>query len=123
MGHLILSRERDQKILIGDHIEVVVVDIRGDKVRLGVKAPKDMPVHREEIARAIARERAESIAPAHPHQRQLDSWEGEGGAPSSAAEAHFNSDAFEATGSGMEGDLQSPPVRFGRDLNDLSKEE
>jgi carbon storage regulator len=46
---LVLSRQRDQVIMIGDDIEVVVVDIRGDKVRLGITAPKAVSVHRKEV--------------------------------------------------------------------------
>ena len=46
---LVLSRKIGEKILIGDSIEVVVVDVRGDKVRLGVQAPAAISVHREEI--------------------------------------------------------------------------
>lgn len=46
---LVLSRQRDQVIMIGDDIEVVVVDIRGDKVRLGITAPKEISVHRKEV--------------------------------------------------------------------------
>ena len=53
---LVLSRERDQTILIGDDIEVTVVDIRGDKVRLGITAPKEVSVHRKEVYDAIRRE-------------------------------------------------------------------
>ena len=53
---LVLSRHKDQKIRIGDDIEVIVVQIRGDKVRLGVKAPPSVKVHREEVYQAIARE-------------------------------------------------------------------
>jgi carbon storage regulator len=55
---LVLSRQRDEKILIGFDIVVTVVDIRGDKVRLGVDAPKSISVHRKEIFDAIERERA-----------------------------------------------------------------
>ena len=50
---LVLSRNRDQSIIIGDNIEIVVVDIRGDKVRLGIKAPAEIPVHRKEVYEAI----------------------------------------------------------------------
>lgn len=50
---LVLSRMVDEKIMIGDEIEVVVVGIRAGKVRLGIKAPKDIQVHREEIYKAI----------------------------------------------------------------------
>jgi carbon storage regulator len=50
---LVLSRQRDQTIMIGDDIELTVVDIRGDKVRLGIKAPPHVAVHRKEIYEAI----------------------------------------------------------------------
>ena len=50
---LVLSRKESQKIMIGDDVEVVVVEIRGDKVRLGIVAPNTTPVHREEIYNAI----------------------------------------------------------------------
>jgi carbon storage regulator len=53
---LVLSRQRDETVTIGNDIEVVVVDIRGDKVRLGIKAPKTVPVHRLEVLDAIRRE-------------------------------------------------------------------
>jgi carbon storage regulator len=46
---LVLSRQRDETIMIGDDIEVTVVDLRGDKVRLGINAPKEVSVHRKEI--------------------------------------------------------------------------
>jgi carbon storage regulator len=53
---LVLSRQRDETIMIGDDIEVTVVDIRGDKVRLGINAPKQISVHRKEVYDAIRRE-------------------------------------------------------------------
>src|SRR6478609_1430145 len=53
---LVLSRQRDQAIMIGDDIEVSVVDIRGDKVRLGINAPRSVSVHRKEIYEAIRKE-------------------------------------------------------------------
>jgi carbon storage regulator len=53
---LVLSRQRDETIMIGDEIELTVVDIRGDKVRLGIKAPAHVAVHRKEIYDAIKRE-------------------------------------------------------------------
>lgn len=46
---LVLSRMKGERIIIGDDIEVVVVEIRGDRVRLGVEAPKEVPVNREEV--------------------------------------------------------------------------
>ena len=62
---LVLSRQRDETIMIGDDIEVTVVDIRGDKVRLGINAPTEIPVHRQEIYDAIQREnlRASRVEP------------------------------------------------------------
>lgn len=53
---LVLSRQRDESIIIGDNIVITVVDIRGDKVRLGIDAPKEVPVHRQEVYDAIQRE-------------------------------------------------------------------
>lgn len=53
---LVLSRQRDESIFIGDHIKITVVDIRGDKVRLGIEAPSEVPVHRQEVYEAIQRE-------------------------------------------------------------------
>jgi len=57
---LVLSRQRDETIMIGDDIEVTVVDIRGDKVRLGISAPKEIAVHRKEVYEAIKRENREA---------------------------------------------------------------
>jgi carbon storage regulator len=51
---LVLSRQKDETIIIGDNIEITVVDIRGDKVRLGVSAPKEISVHRKEVYNASA---------------------------------------------------------------------
>ena len=53
---LVLSRQRDESIIIGDNIVVTVVDVRGDKVRLGIEAPREVSVHRREIYEAIQRE-------------------------------------------------------------------
>ena len=60
MGMLVLSRQRDEAIIIGDDIKITVVDIRGDKVRLGVEAPEEISVHRKEIYDAIRRENHEA---------------------------------------------------------------
>ncbi len=53
---LVLSRQRDETIMIGDDIEITVVDIRGDKVRIGIAAPSHVAVHRKEIYDAIKAE-------------------------------------------------------------------
>jgi carbon storage regulator len=63
---LVLSRHRDESIIIGDDIVVTIVDIRGDKVRIGIDAPADIPVHRQEVYEAIQREnrKATQVRPA-----------------------------------------------------------
>ena len=53
---LVLSRKKDERIIIGDSISIMIVDIRGDKVRLGIDAPRDVTVHRKEVYEAIQRE-------------------------------------------------------------------
>lgn len=62
---LVLSRQRDESIVIGENIVVTIVDIRGDKVRLGIDAPTEIPVHRREVFEAIQREnlRASQLEP------------------------------------------------------------
>ena len=57
---LVLSRQRDETIMIGDDIEITIVDILGDKVRLGINAPSSVPVHRKEVYEAIKRENREA---------------------------------------------------------------
>lgn len=51
---LVLTRRKNERIRIGESIVVTVVEIRGDKVRIGIDAPQDIPVHREEVYQAIA---------------------------------------------------------------------
>ena len=60
---LVLSRQRDESIMIGDDVEIIIVDVRGDKVRLGITAPRSIPVHRREIYDAIQREKNDSKEP------------------------------------------------------------
>ncbi len=69
---LVLSRQRDETIMIGDDIEITVVDIRGDKVRLGITAPNSVPVHRKEVYDAIKRENL-SAAGMNPEEISLPS--------------------------------------------------
>jgi len=56
---LVLSRQKDESIMVGDNVEITIVDVRGDKVRLGITAPREVPVHRKEVFEAIKREEAE----------------------------------------------------------------
>lgn len=60
---LVLSRQRDESIIIGDNVVVTIVDIRGDKVRLGIEAPTEIPVHRQEVYDAIQRENRRADEP------------------------------------------------------------
>ncbi len=55
---LVLTRLRDETIMIGDDIEVTIIDIKGDKVRIGISAPSQIPVHRKEVYESIKRESA-----------------------------------------------------------------
>ena len=57
---LVLSRQRDESIIIGDNIVITIVDVRGDKVRLGIEAPREVSVHRREVYEAIQRENREA---------------------------------------------------------------
>jgi len=59
---LVLSRKKNETIVIGGNIEIVVTDIQGDKVRLGVRAPRDVPVNRKEVHEAIIRQAEEAAA-------------------------------------------------------------
>ena len=56
---LVLSRRKDESIMIGDDVEITIVDIHGDRVRLGITAPKTILVHRREIYEAIQRGKSE----------------------------------------------------------------
>jgi carbon storage regulator len=57
---LILTRQPSESIMIGEEVTVVVLDVRGTQVRLGVQAPKHIPVNREEVAERIKRERLQA---------------------------------------------------------------
>jgi carbon storage regulator len=68
---LVLSRQRDESIIIGDNIVVTVVDVRGDKVRLGIDAPREVSVHRREIYEAIQRENKQAAQIRLDEARQI----------------------------------------------------
>jgi carbon storage regulator len=59
---LVLSRKKNESIVINNEITIVVVEIRGDKVRLGVEAPREVPVHRREVFDAIQRNQEDPAA-------------------------------------------------------------
>ena len=75
---LVLSRRKDETIMIGDSVEITVVDIRGDTVRLGITAPRTVSVHRKEIYNAIQQENIEAAQ----------------GAPASETPVHTNMTTF-----------------------------
>ncbi len=78
---LVLSRQRDESIMIGDDVEIIIVDVRGDKVRLGITAPKEIPVHRREIYDAIQREKRQK-------KEAQEKQEKESQAPQPSQESH-----------------------------------
>ena len=57
---LVLSRQKDESIMIGDDVEITIVDVRGDKVRVGINAPRNITVHRKEIYLAIQKEKEQA---------------------------------------------------------------
>ena len=60
---LVLSRRKGESIVINNEIEVTVLEVNGDKIRLGVTAPREVPVHRKEVAERIEAEKAEGEEP------------------------------------------------------------
>lgn len=69
---LVLSRHEDEKIVIGDDIVITLIDIRGDKVRIGIEAPQNVTVHRQEVYDAIQREKANGKSQARGEERRPD---------------------------------------------------
>lgn len=65
---LVLSRRRDESIIIGDDVVVTVIDIKGEQVKLGVSAPRSVSIHRREVYEAI---QAENLAAARPEAQNL----------------------------------------------------
>lgn len=70
---LVLSRQRDETIMIGDDIEITIVDIRGEKVRLGINAPPHVPVHRKEVYESMKRENQASAQAKGESPHQVES--------------------------------------------------
>jgi len=68
---LVLSRQRDESIIIGDNVVVTVVDVRGDRVRLGIEAPREISVHRREVYEAIQRENRQAAQIQPDEARQI----------------------------------------------------
>ncbi len=69
---LVLSRQRDESIIIGDNVVITIVDIRGDKVKLGIEAPREISVHRREVYEAIQRENRQAALLKPEDARLLD---------------------------------------------------
>lgn len=69
---LVLSRKPNESIIIGDEIEIKIVEVKGDYVKLGITAPKSIPVHRKEIYEAIQRENLEAMKTKITDLKQLD---------------------------------------------------
>jgi carbon storage regulator len=60
---LVLSRKKNESIIVNDNIVITVVDVRGDKVRIGIEAPRDVSVHRQEVLEAILSEKLNFSSP------------------------------------------------------------
>jgi carbon storage regulator len=75
---LILARKTNERIMIGDDIEVSVVDIKGDQVKLGVKAPKNVKVYRQEVFEAIQAENRAAAQTANRSLPDINQYLGEG---------------------------------------------
>lgn len=69
---LVLTRKRDESIIIGDSIKVTVVDVRGDQVKIGIEAPRSIPVHREEIYKEIQEENRRASLHTDTNDPRLD---------------------------------------------------
>lgn len=69
---LVLTRKRDESIMIGDDIRIIVVDVRGDQVKLGIDAPRHIPVHREEVYKEIQEENRRAALKGTPDLAVLD---------------------------------------------------
>lgn len=69
---LVLTRKRDESIMIGDDIKITVVDVRGDQVKLGIDAPRHIPVHREEVYKEIQEENRRAALKATQDLSALD---------------------------------------------------
>ena len=68
---LVLSRKRDQRIMIGNNVRLTVVDVRGDTVQLGIEAPKEIPVYREEIYKSIQEANQDALDQKMPKPEEL----------------------------------------------------
>lgn len=69
---MVLTRKRDESIIIGDDIKIIVVDVRGDQVKLGIDAPRHIPVHREEIYKEIQEENRRAALSAEQDLKALE---------------------------------------------------
>lgn len=75
---LVLSRKKNESIVIADQIRITVVEVRGDRVRLGIEAPREIPIHREEVHAAIAAAVGGEKSPAKPSENQVSPDSGSG---------------------------------------------
>jgi len=69
---LVLSRKKNESIVIGDNVVITVIEVRGDKVRLGIQAPREVPIHRSEVYDAIHAEDNASVSQAAPEVSSPD---------------------------------------------------
>jgi carbon storage regulator len=101
---LVLSRQRDETIMIGDNIEVTIVDIRGDKVRLGITAPREINVHRKEVYEQIKRENREAARVKPEDVAAINKFGPKPGNP----QAHNDHSNDKANGNGNDNETRKP---------------
>lgn len=76
---LVLSRHRNESLMVGDDVKITIIEIRGDTVRLGINAPRSVPVHRGEVYAAIQRERARKVGESDGHGHETTGEQAEPG--------------------------------------------
>ena len=69
---LVLSRKTNESIIVGDNVEIKIVEVRGEYVKLGISAPRSIPVHRKEIYEAIKKENEAAAQTGHIDEKKLD---------------------------------------------------
>jgi carbon storage regulator len=109
---LVLSRYRDESIYIGDNVVVTIVDIRGDRVRLGIQAPPDISVYRQEIYDAIMQGKNELTDSATNEQSEFSKIPKKYVAPLAKKMESLKSKALPV-------EIDSPPINFGNGITDI----
>lgn len=113
---LVLSRAKDESIMIGDDVEVSIVDVRGDKVRLGIVCPREPAVHREEVYDAIQRDKGSVV------KERAQTWTKEQQeVPIETSGANYLLCEIRISDNATEEDIESIVLRFAEDADELHR--